>query len=298
MWVESCALELETLLHVAVWWFTVAQDTPAPGLRFMGLRYRNEWAAAAKASSSRIEPFLSTWQKAGYLVLAIVFRWAWARGRLALATVKTRLEQQRRMLTMTRGSARVDAEERIWAEESKWQTRALFAGEKIEKMFRVVTFGNLIAFTYDGKYRTIIDRLLGLRLVHLQRYSPRNIPFDFMNQQLVFDELTTFVQFVVPITRVLAKLPLCRWLFGGNKSADNKIRGAHTGDGKTEGAAWRCVVCGCPDPVMPHVGICGHGGCYVCLMNRLLEDPDCGCQQCGSALRQLRPWAAQRAPVL
>jgi hypothetical protein len=58
----------------------------------MGLRYRNEWAAAAAASSSRVDPLLSRWQKGGYLLLAVVFRWLWGRASAALATVKTQLE--------------------------------------------------------------------------------------------------------------------------------------------------------------------------------------------------------------
>lgn len=267
----------------------MAQDQPAPGLKFMGLRYRNEWAAAAAKSSSRVEALLTGWQKAGYLLFAVIFRWAWARASAALATLKTQLEQRRRMLAMLRGEEKLVAEERIAEEENRWQNQLLFAGDKVARLFKVITFANMVVFVYDGKYGTVVDRLLGMRLVHAQRFSPRNIPFDFMNQQLVFDELTSFVQFLVPLFRVLANVPPLKWILGGNtKAAKVSTDPAMSQDLDLDS----CMVCGTEVPIMPHVGRCGHVGCYVCLMNGLLEDRGYACQRCGSQLEQLRPWGA------
>jgi len=128
------------------------------------------------------------------------------------------------MLAMARGEARLEAEDRIAEEENRWQNQALFGCEKVAKLFKVVTFANMLAFVYDGKYRTVVDRVLGMRLVHAQRFSPRNIPFDFINQQLVFDELTSFVQFTVPLFRALETLPPLGWLMGSKKVRTPKPR--------------------------------------------------------------------------
>ena len=184
------------------------------------------------------------------------------------------------MLAMARGEARLEAEDRIAEEENRWQNQALFGCEKVAKLFKVVTFANMLAFVYDGKYRT--DGCSGCDW--FTHSDSRNIPFDFMNQQLVFDELTSFVQFTVPLFRALATLPPLGWLMGSKKAAkasSNPKAAVQDTDS--------CMICGTDDPVMPHVGSCGHLGCYVCLMNGLLEDRACLCQRCGSKLEQLRP---------
>ena len=184
---------------------------------------------------------------------------------------------------MMHGDDRSDAEDRLALTEGSLEVRSLFIGEKIEKMMKVLSLANLIVFVYDGKYKTPIDRILGARLVHMERYSPRNIPFDFMNQQLVFDELTNFVQFMVPIWRALSETTPMRWLLGRRKM---KAKSNSDGEDHDEGC---CSVCNTEDPIMPHVGKCEHVGCYVCLMNAMMADRSFACPRCDTPLGQLRP---------
>lgn len=283
--VDSCAAELQTALHVAIWWFTIAQDSPAPGLGFMGLQYRNEYGVDP-AQPSRMNPPLRKWQKAGFLIFAVGFRWAWARGRQTLERIRPQLEQRRRIISrMPHGEAHDAAMHRLQTEEGQWHVQLLFAGEKAIKLVKLISLANLIAFLYNGKYRSALDRLLGARLVYSNRHSPRNIPFDFMNQQLVFDELTSFVKFLVPYTRALHSTRIMKWVLGAKSKTTAPVPG---GMQVTEGHS--CSVCASEDPIMPHMGKCSHVGCYVCLMNGMLANRNFACPQCGTALGQLQPW--------
>lgn len=40
------------------------------------------------------------------------------------------------------------------------------------------------------RYRTLIDRMLGLRLVYRQRNFARQVSFEFLNRQLVWEAFT------------------------------------------------------------------------------------------------------------
>jgi len=187
---------------------------------------------------------------------------------------------------MSHGDAREDAEERLALTQGSIEVQGLFLGEKVEKLMKVLSLANLIVFLYDGKYKTPIDRLIGARLVHSERYSPRNIPFDFMNQQLVFDELTNFVQFMVPVWRALSDTGPMKWILGTKARVSKLDSDGVDEDHRDDGS---CSVCNCEDPIMPHVGKCDHVGCYVCLMKGMLLDRSFECPRCGTQLEQLRP---------
>lgn len=40
------------------------------------------------------------------------------------------------------------------------------------------------------RYRTMIDRVLGMRLIYAQRSVSRNVSFEFLNRQLVWEAFT------------------------------------------------------------------------------------------------------------
>merc|ERR1712096_255158 len=101
------------------------------------------------------------------------------------------------------------------------------------------------------------------------------MPFDFMNQQLVFDEITNFVQFAAPYVKHLMGLRrIFSWLRRGERSLKE---GA---GGMSEESAESCIICGTSDLVMAHNGPCGHPACYVCIATELHKDPSYSCPRC------------------
>lgn len=47
--------------------------------------------------------------------------------------------------------------------------------------------------TYFSRYRTLTDRVLGMRLTYAQRTMNRNVSFEFLNRQLVWHAFTVSI---------------------------------------------------------------------------------------------------------
>lgn len=59
-----------------------------------------------------------------------------------------------------------------------------------EQVWATLGLLNFLVFLYDGRYRTLIERLLGMRLVYAKRAVTRNVSFEFLNRQLVWEAMT------------------------------------------------------------------------------------------------------------
>ena len=60
-------------------------------------------------------------------------------------------------------------------------------GQRLWNMLGLLNFG---FFLWNGKYRTIADRILGMRLTYANRALNRNVSFEFLNRQLVWNAFT------------------------------------------------------------------------------------------------------------
>jgi len=58
---------------------------------------------------------------------------------------------------------------------------------------------NFIAFLWNGRYRTTVDRLLKLRLAPARRLARRDVSYEFMNRQMVWHAFTEFLLFLLPL---------------------------------------------------------------------------------------------------
>ncbi|WVQ72574.1 hypothetical protein IAR50_002132 [Cryptococcus sp. DSM 104548] len=54
-------------------------------------------------------------------------------------------------------------------------------------------------FLWDGKYPSLLLRLLGLRLIPSQPHLSKFVSYEFMNRQLVWNAFTEFLVFAVPL---------------------------------------------------------------------------------------------------
>ncbi|KAI0320678.1 Pex12 amino terminal region-domain-containing protein [Amylostereum chailletii] len=70
---------------------------------------------------------------------------------------------------------------------------------KLETTHGMMTFVSFVAFLWDGRYRTLTDRLLGLQLVPVRRLAKRDVSYEFMNRQMVWHAFTEFLLFVLPL---------------------------------------------------------------------------------------------------
>ncbi|KAJ7765015.1 peroxisomal biogenesis factor 2 [Mycena maculata] len=58
---------------------------------------------------------------------------------------------------------------------------------------------SFIAFLWDGRFRTITDRLLNMSLVPSRRLVKRDVSYEFMNRQMVWHVFTEFLLFLLPL---------------------------------------------------------------------------------------------------
>lgn len=63
----------------------------------------------------------------------------------------------------------------------------LQTGEKYWKGFSLVNF---LVFLWNGRYRTLIDRMLAMRLVYSKKSMNRQVSFEFLNRQMVWHAFT------------------------------------------------------------------------------------------------------------
>lgn len=163
-------------------------------------------------------------------------------------------------------------------------------------LWDVSTLANFVLFLYSGRYSTLVLRLLQMRFVPVSRSFSRQVNFEFQNRQLVWNALTEFLLFTLP----LINLPKIK------RRISNLLRtkpSATTDGGELSFLPKKvCPICYKTDTgetantsttvTNPYQGECGHVYCYVCLQTKLLEDPESGwpCLICTKVIKKAAPY--------
>ncbi|KAK2466317.1 hypothetical protein APHAL10511_001959 [Amanita phalloides] len=69
----------------------------------------------------------------------------------------------------------------------------------LESTHGLLALLNFIAFLWNGRYRTIADRVLRMRLAPSRRLVKRDVSYEFMNRQMVWHAFTEFLIFLLPL---------------------------------------------------------------------------------------------------
>lgn len=117
---------------------------------------------------------LSSRQKTGYIMTRVLLFWAYPR--------------LQRIMT-------------VWSneEESTTKSRLYSLFQFLEISIRASSLINFFIFLYNGRFRSLMDRVLGISLVFEQTEMSRMISFEFMNRQLVWQTFTEFFVTVIPL---------------------------------------------------------------------------------------------------
>jgi len=57
---------------------------------------------------------------------------------------------------------------------------------------------NFIAFLINGSYRSLTERILGMRLIYIKPKLKRMLDFDLLNRTLIWNVLANFLFFILP----------------------------------------------------------------------------------------------------
>ena len=194
--------------------------------------------------------------------------------------------------------------------------------ETLSNVHASAAFVSFLVFLLHGRYRTLLDRVLRMRLAPPTSQVSREVSFEYLNRQLVWHAFTEFLLFVLPLVGINRWR---RWLTRTWRKTRNIVRtSGGDGDNKAEGEysflpERTCAICyedqntlasteteilaaatssgvvgsAQTDITNPYETIpCGCVYCFVCLATRLEREEGEGwtCLRCGELVRECKPW--------
>ncbi|KAL4871587.1 hypothetical protein BDV12DRAFT_24509 [Aspergillus spectabilis] len=213
-------------------------------------------------------------------------------------------------------------------EEPSQEVRSL---SRITNLFStthsIAAFISFLVFLVNGRYRTLVDRLLRMRLTPPSAQASREVSFEYLNRQLVWHAFTEFLLFLLPLVGISRWR---RWVSRAWRKTMSAIRStAHDRtttnfedkQGELSFLPERtCAICykATNDSTSPETDVltssasggiigsaqtditnpyetnpCGCIYCFVCIVQKLEGEEGEGwvCLRCGELVKKCRPWS-------
>ena len=195
----------------------------------------------------------------------------------------------------------------------------------------IAAFCSFLVFLVNGRYRTLTDRLLRLRLVSPSSQVSREVSFEYLNRQLVWHAFTEFLLFLLPLVGISRWR---RWLARAWKRTKDAMKSESTEDDDEKVKSGplsflperTCAICyqdqnptstseaeilgantaagggvigsATTDIVNPYETIsCGCIYCFVCIASKIEAEEGSGwtCLRCGEIVYKCQPWSGDIA---
>lgn len=187
----------------------------------------------------------------------------------------------------------------------------------------IAAFISFLVFLVNGRYRTLVDRLLRIRLTPPSAQASREVSFEYLNRQLVWHAFTEFLLFLLPLVGISRWR---RWISRAWRKTVNALKSS----GDEEEAAEKqgelaylpertCAICyrdqnpaaatesdvlaasasggisgsAQTDITNPYETIpCGCVYCFVCIVQKVEAEEGQGwvCLRCGEIVKKCQPW--------
>ncbi|GJN70311.1 peroxisome assembly protein [Purpureocillium lilacinum] len=295
---DDWSAEIMLALRAVLFKLTVWDHDATYGAALQNLKYTD---------ARRVGPVLvppSRAQKSLYGLVTVFGKYAW-----------TRWEDW--LLEQDDGHSQPSARVRLL---SRWTSR-------LSTVHSAAAFASFLVFLLRGRYRTLLDRILRMRLAAPTSQVSREVSFEYLNRQLVWHAFTEFLLFVLPLIGINRWR---RWLSRTWRKTKEIIHtGPTSGDGSDAAARGEyaflpertCAICyqdqndaattetevlaaaassggvigsAQTDVTNPYETIpCGCVYCFVCLATRLEREEGEGwtCLRCGEHVKECRPWS-------
>lgn len=195
---------------------------------------------------------------------------------------------------------------------------------RLTTLHSVAAFASFLVFLLHGRYRTLLDRVLKMRLAAPTSQVSREVSFEYLNRQLVWHAFTEFLLFVLPLVGINRWR---RWLNRTWRKTKEIVRGGGSAESSSAEKKGEyaflpertCAICyqdqnsattetevlaaaastgvvgsAQTDITNPYETIpCGCIYCYVCLATRLEREEGEGwtCLRCGELVKECKPWS-------
>jgi peroxin-2 len=289
-WSAEIMLTLRAVLFkLSVWDHDATYGAALQNLRFTDARNKG---------SNLIAP--TKWQKAMYGMVTVGGRYAWAKWESWL----------------------VD-NDNGYDEPSPTLRKLSRLSDAVTTVHSTAAFASFLVFLLNGRYRTLLDRLLRLRLAPPTSQVSREVSFEYLNRQLVWHAFTEFLLFVLPLVGISRWR---RWLARAWRKTKSLVRSGGEEEENVKSGEFSflpertCAICyqdqnttstseaemiaasntsgvigsAQTDITNPYETIpCSCVYCYACLAGRLEAEEGEGwtCLRCGEEVKECKPWS-------
>ncbi|KAI0910391.1 Pex12 amino terminal region-domain-containing protein [Ustulina deusta] len=290
---DDWAAEILLALRAILFKLTVWDHDATYGAALQNLKYTD----ARREGPVLVPP--SKWQKSLYGLVTVAGKYGW-----------TKWENW--LLDQDNG----------YDEPSPWVKRLSGLTTRITTVHSMAAFVSFLVFLLHGRYRTILDRALRMRLAPPTSQVSREVSFEYLNRQLVWHAFTEFLLFVLPLVGINRWR---RWLSRTWRKTKELIHvGPEEDAGEKKGEfaflpERTCAICyqdqnsavsetevlaaaassgvvgsAQTDITNPYETIpCGCIYCFVCIATRLEREEGEGwtCLRCGELVKECKPWS-------
>jgi peroxin-2 len=307
---EEWGPEISLILRSILWKLAIWDHDASYGASLQGLRYVNA-RGKGDVSSARRPP--TAWQKIAYGIMTVGGRYGWSKWENFLSGIENGYDEPSPLMRRL----------------GRFTTLAGSAHE-------IAAFASFLVFLYNGKYRTLTDRLLGLRLVPSSNQTSREVSFEYLNRQLVWHAFTEFLLFLLPLVGISRWR---RWIaraWKRTKKAVTRLRKGDVAEAEDADALpggelaflpeRTCAICyqdqnptgGRSEQEVINAGAntgiignastditnpyectpCGDIYCFVCIAQRIEAEDGEGwtCLRCGEVVKECKPWDGDVLP--
>lgn len=259
---ERLQPEIEALLRAVLWRFSVCIDVATPGCRLQNLVYSRADAMGTAPKT------LARGQKVAFLLLNVLLPWFLARA----GDLAERFEN-----AAATGDASASRAHQQLQSVARWYLRRVVP--RASTLHSLGAALNFVAFLREGTFASVADRLLGIKLVHLDPSARRQVSDQYMNRVMVWSGFSELLMSIMPLIN-LARLRD----FLTRRVLPKSIRRS-----LELGAERRCGFCSISPICLPVQSDCGHLFCYFCLGSEQAESHSkVTCPHCSAQIQTFR----------
>lgn len=292
---DDWSAEILLTLRAILFKLTIWDHNASYGAALQNLRYRDA------RTHTTTDTTLKIWQKTLYGLFSVGGRYAWTKWEDYLLDVEGGYEEPTRNMQLL----------------SK-------ISNGLSMTHSCAAFFSFSVFLFNGKYRTLLDRILRMRLAPTSNQVSREVSFEYLNRQLVWHAFTEFLLFLLPLVgisrwrrwlgRAWRKTTMLLRRSSSEDDDEAKIGGelgflpertcaicyqdqnpSSTTENELAALAGASGVVGSSqtDITNPYETIpCGCVYCFVCIAQRLEAENGEGwiCLRCGEIVKECKPW--------
>ncbi|WPG98733.1 Hypothetical protein R9X50_00152700 [Acrodontium crateriforme] len=172
--IDEWGTEINAGLRAILWKLSIWDHSASYGASLQGLKYVDARQPTPAATSQA-----TAWQKIAYGLITVGGRYGWTRWEERLSQLENGYDEPSTLI------------QRL----SRLTTIA-------DTTHNIAAFVSFLVFLYNGRYRTLTDRLLRMRLIPSSNNTSREVSFEYLNRQLVWHAFTEFLLFLLPLVGI------------------------------------------------------------------------------------------------